>query len=124
MKKIIYTKNAPEPIGPYSQAILVGNTLYSSGQIAINPETGNFVDGDVKVQTEQVMKNIDAVLKAADMTFENVIKTTCFLSSMADFGVFNQIYGEYFTSKPARSCDSATELPKTAIVEVEFIAVT
>ncbi len=123
MKQVIYTKNAPEPIGPYSQAILVNNTLYASGQIAINPETGEFTDADIKTQTEQVCKNIEEILKAADMTFENVIKTTCFLAFISDFKKFNTIYEKYFVSNPARSCVAAKELPKNALVEIEIIAV-
>jgi len=123
MKQVIYTKNAPEPIGPYSQAILVNDTLYASGQIAINPETGEFADADIKTQTEQVCKNIEEILKAADMTFENVIKTTCFLAFISDFKKFNTIYEKYFVSNPARSCVAAKELPKNALVEIEIIAV-
>lgn len=123
MKKVIYTKNAPEPIGPYSQAIMVNDTLYASGQIAINPETKEFVDGDINIQTEQVCKNIKALLEEAGMTFENVVKTTCFLAYISDFANFNKIYGEYFISNPARSCVAVKELPKNALVEVEIIAV-
>ena len=122
MKQVIYTKNAPEPIGPYSQAILVNDTLYASGQIAINPETGDFADADIKTQTEQVCKNIEEILKAADMTFENVVKTTCFLAYISDFKKFNTIYEKYFVSNPARSCVAAKELPKNALVEIEIIA--
>ena len=122
MKQIIYTKTAPEPIGPYSQAILVNDTLYASGQIAINPETGDFADADIKTQTEQVCKNIQEILKAADMTFENVVKTTCFLAYISDFAEFNKVYEKYFASKPARSCVAAKELPKNALVEIEIIA--
>lgn len=122
MKEIIYTKNAPEPIGPYSQAILVNGTLYASGQIAINPETSEFVDGDINAQTEQVCKNIGEILKSAGMTFENVVKTTCFLAYISDFSNFNKVYSEYFISNPARSCVAVKELPKNALVEVEIIA--
>ena len=122
MKEVIYTKNAPEPIGPYSQAILINNTLYASGQIAINPDTNEFVDGDIKTQTEQVCKNINEILKAAGMSFENVVKTTCFLAYISDFGIFNKVYEEYFVSNPARSCVAAKELPKNALVEIEIIA--
>lgn len=122
MKEIIYTKNAPEPIGPYSQAIMVNDTLYASGQIAINPETGEFVDGDINVQTEQVCKNIKAILEESEMTFENVVKTTCFLAYISDFPNFNKVYSEYFVSNPARSCVAVKELPKNALVEVEIIA--
>jgi len=123
MKQVIYTKNAPEPIGPYSQAILVNDTLYASGQIAINPATGEFADADIKTQTEQICKNIEEILKAADMTFENVVKTTCFLAFISDFKKFNTIYEKYFVSNPARSCVAAKELPKNALVEIEVIAV-
>lgn len=121
MKEIIYTKNAPEPVGPYSQAIKANGFLYCSGQIAINPENNQFVDGDIKIQTLQVMKNIEAVLKEAGYTFNDVIKTMCFLDDMANFSAFNEIYAQYFTSKPARSCVEA-RLPKNAKVEVEIIA--
>lgn len=123
MRKTVYTTNAPEPIGPYSQAILSGNTLYASGQIAIDPKTCNFIDGDIDVQTEQVIQNIKAVLQEACMTFDNVVKTTCFLAYMDDFESFNSVYEQYFTSKPARSCVAAKELPKNALVEIEVIAV-
>ena len=120
MKKTIYTKNAPEPVGPYSQAIETIGTLFCSGQIGINPESGELADG-IEAQTLQVMKNINAVLAEAGYTFDDVIKTTCFLSDMNNFGIFNEIYAKYFTSKPARSCVEA-KLPKGAIVEVEIIA--
>lgn len=123
MKKIIYTSNAPEPIGPYSQAYLCENTLYCSGQIAIDPTSGNFVEGDIEKQTNQVIKNIEQLLKAAGFDFNDVVKTTCFLSDMADFAKFNEIYAKYFTSNPARSCVAAKQLPKNALVEVEIIAI-
>ena len=123
MKKIIYTSNAPEPIGPYSQAYLCENTLYCSGQIAIDPTSGNFVEGDIEKQTNQVIKNIEQLLKAAGFNFNDVVKTTCFLSDMADFAKFNEIYAKYFTSNPARSCVAAKQLPKNALVEVEIIAI-
>ena len=118
--KIIYTKSAPEPVGPYSQAVLSGNTLYCSGQIGINPQTGILEDG-IDNQTNQVIKNIEAVLKEAGFTFEDVIKTTCFLDDMTNFGTFNVIYSKHFISNPARSCVQA-KLPKGALVEVEVIA--
>lgn len=118
--KIIYTKTAPEPVGPYSQAILEGKTLYCSGQIGINPIDGKLAEG-LKNQTQQVIKNIGEVLKSANMDFSNVIKTTCFLDDMNDFAKFNEIYAKYFISKPARSCVQA-KLPKGALVEVEIIA--
>lgn len=123
MLKKIYTKNAPDAIGPYSQGIIANQTLYTSGQIAINPETNNVEADSIEGQTEQVMKNIEAILKEAGTSFENVVKTTCFLSDMAYFGAFNEIYGKYFTSKPARSCVAVKQLPKDVLVEVEVIAV-
>ena len=118
----IYTKNAPEAIGPYSQAVKVGNLLYTSGQIAINPATGAVEATDIVGQTEQVCKNLTAVLAAAGATMENVVKTTCFLSDMGDFAAFNEVYGKYFVSKPARSCVAAKTLPKNVLCEVEVIA--
>lgn len=121
--KIISTNDAPKAVGPYSQAILVNGVLYASGQIAINPENQTMVNGDVVAQTEQIVKNIGAVLKAADMGFENVVKTTCFLAEMADFATFNAVYEKYFISKPARSCVAAKDLPKGALAEIEIIAV-
>ena len=119
--KIIYTKSAPNPVGPYSQAIKNDSFLFCSGQIAINPETNEFINGTIQEQTLQVMKNIKAVLNEAGYDFNDVIKTTCFLSDMNDFQAFNEIYSVYFTSKPARSCVEA-RLPKNAKVEVEVIA--
>lgn len=118
----IYTKNAPDAIGPYSQAIKVGNILFTSGQIAINPGSGTVEANDIKGQTDQVCKNICAILEAAGTTPEKVIKTTCFLADMADFADFNAIYGSYFISKPARSCVAVKTLPKSVLVEVEVIA--
>ena len=118
----IYTKNAPEAIGPYSQAVAVGNMVFTSGQIAINPESGNVEATDIKGQTEQVCKNLSAVLTAAGTSLEKVVKTTCFLAEMSDFSAFNEVYGSYFTSKPARSCVAAKALPKGVLVEVEAIA--
>ena len=120
MKKI-YTKNAPEPVGPYSQAILANGFLYCSGQIAINPQTNVFEDSTIEEQTKLVMKNIQNVLQEAGYSFENVVKTTCFLDDMNNFSAFNEIYAQYFISKPARSCIEA-KLPKGAKVEVEVIA--
>ena len=122
MNEKIYTKNAPEAIGPYSQAVKFGNIVFTSGQIAINPETGNVEAVTIEEQTTQVMKNLGAVLEAAGSSFEKAVKTTCFLKNMSDFAVFNKIYGEYFTSKPARSCVAVSELPKGVLVEVEVIA--
>lgn len=118
----IYTKNAPEAIGPYSQAVKVGNMLYTSGQIAINPATGAVEATDIVGQTEQVCKNLTAVLAAAGASMEKVVKTTCFLSDMADFAAFNVVYAKYFVSKPARSCVAAKTLPKNVLCEVEVIA--
>ena len=120
MKKTIYTKLAPEPVGPYSQAIQAGDYLYCSGQIAINPENNQFIDGSIEEQTLLVMKNISELLKSAGYGFEDVIKTTCFLDDMKNFSVFNEIYAKYFISNPARSCVEA-KLPKGAKVEVEVI---
>ena len=121
MKKI-YTENAPAAIGPYSQAIVHGDLVFTSGQIPINPETGNVDAEGIVAQTEQVMKNLDAVLTAAGSSFEKAIKTTCFLSDMADFAAFNEVYAKYFTEKPARSCVAVKTLPKGVLVEVEVIA--
>lgn len=118
----IATNKAPAAIGPYSQAMVVGNLVFTSGQIAINPESGNIEAADVVGQTEQVMKNLGEVLAAAGASFESVVKTTCFLADIADFAAFNEVYGKYFTQKPARSCVAAKALPKGALVEVEVIA--
>ena len=122
MSKVIYTKNAPDAIGPYSQGIITGNLLFTSGQIAINPATGNVEAATIEEQTEQVCKNIGALLEAAGASYENVIKTTCFLADMGDFAAFNAIYGKYFVSKPARSCVAVKTLPKNVLCEVEVIA--
>ena len=122
MLKKIATDKAPQAIGPYSQAIVCGNMLYTSGQIGINPETGSIDGKTIKEQTEQVMKNLEEVLKEAGTSFANVVKTTCFLADIADFAAFNEIYGKYFTEKPARSCVAAKDLPKGALCEVELIA--
>ena len=122
MSKVIYTKNAPDAIGPYSQGIITGNLLFTSGQIAINPATGNVEAATIEEQTEQVCKNIGALLEAAGASYENVIKTTCFLAEMGDFAAFNAIYGKYFVSKPARSCVAVKTLPKNVLCEVEVIA--
>lgn len=118
----IYTKNAPDAIGPYSQAIKTGNLLFTSGQIAIVPETSQVEATDIEGQTEQVCKNLSALLEASGTSIEKVIKTTCFLADMNDFAAFNGIYGKYFTSKPARSCVAVKTLPKNVLVEVEVIA--
>ncbi|MBQ4821376.1 RidA family protein [Aquimarina sp. MMG016] len=125
MKKIITTKNAPAPIGPYSQAILNGNTLYTSGQIAINPENGELVLDDIKTESEQVMKNLKGILDEVEMTFENVIKTTIFLSDMNNFSQVNEVYGSYFNEEtaPARETVAVAALPKFVNVEISVIAV-
>ena len=122
-KEIIATKAAPAAVGPYSQAIKVGDVLYTSGQIALDPEAGVLAPAEIGVQAERVMKNLGAVLEAAGYTFDEVVKTTCFLSDMSYFAEFNAIYEKYFVSKPARSCVAAASLPKGALVEVEVIAV-
>ena len=122
MLKKVYTSNAPEAIGPYSQAIICGNMLFTSGQIPINTATGKVEAEGITDQATQVMKNLAAVLEEAGTTFEKVVKTTCFLSDMADFAAFNAVYAEYFTSKPARSCVAVKTLPKNVLVEVEVIA--
>ena len=122
MLEKVYTSNAPAAIGPYSQAIKCGNMLFTSGQIPINPATGEVEAADITGQATQVMKNLAAVLEEAGTSFDNVIKTTCFLSDMADFAAFNAVYAEYFTSKPARSCVAVKTLPKNVLVEVEVIA--
>ena len=122
MIKRISTDKAPAAIGPYSQAMIVGNLVYTSGQIAIDPAIGDLIAGDVRAQTEQVMKNLGAVLSAAGSSYEKAVKTTCFLTDMADFATFNEVYGKYFTEKPARSCVAVKSLPKGALVEVEVIA--
>ena len=122
MSKIIFTENAPGAIGPYSQAIVSGGMVYTSGQIAINPASGAVEAATVEEQTEQVCRNLKAVLEAAGSSLENVVKTTCFLADMADFAAFNGVYAKYFTGKPARSCVAVRELPKSVLVEVEVIA--
>ena len=124
MKKVINTKNAPKAIGPYSQAILSGNTLYCSGQIAINPDTGNLVTENITLETKQVMKNILAVLKAADMTFDNVVKCSIFMIDMSDYSAVNQEYAKFFSDNPpAREAIQVSVLPKNVNVEISIIAV-
>tara|TARA_B110000046_G_scaffold165127_1_gene181171 strand:- start:240 stop:620 length:381 start_codon:yes stop_codon:yes gene_type:complete len=125
MKKIITTVKAPAPIGPYNQAVLSGNTLYTSGQIAINPKTGKLVLDNIQVETRQVMENLKQVLLAADMTFENVIKTSIFISDMHNFSEINTVYGEYFNNEtaPARETVEVANLPKFVNVEISAIAV-
>lgn len=122
MLKKISTSKAPAAIGPYSQATVFGELVFTSGQIPINPESGNIEASDIKAQTEQVMKNLGEVLAAAGSSFEKAVKTTCFLTNMLDFAAFNEVYSKYFTEKPARSCVAVKELPKGALVEVEIIA--
>lgn len=121
MKKIS-TDKAPAAIGPYSQAIVIGDMLFTSGQIPIDPATGNIDAVGITAQTEQVMKNLGEVLSAAGTSFENAVKTTCFLANIADFAEFNAVYAKYFTEKPARSCVAVKDLPKGALVEVEVIS--
>ena len=118
----VYTPNAPEAIGPYSQAMKVGNLLFTSGQIPINPANGAIEATTIEAQTEQVCKNLAAVLEAAGTSLEKVVKTTCFLANMGDFAAFNGVYATYFTGKPARSCVAVKTLPKNVLVEVEVIA--
>lgn len=125
MKKVIATPEAPEAVGPYSQAIAVGNLLFCAGQIPLSPETGALVPGDTADQAEQVLKNIEAVLHANEMTFANVVKTTVFLTDLADFAKMNEVYAKYFTHPfPARSTIQVAALPKGASVEIEAIAAT
>lgn len=118
----IYTKNAPDAIGPYSQAVVVNGLVFTSGQIAINPASGNVEATTIEEQTEQVCTNLKNVLEAAGSSLEKAVKTTCFLKDMNDFAAFNGVYGKYFTEKPARSCVAAKQLPKDVLVEVEVIA--
>ena len=122
MANKVYTEKAPAAIGPYSQAIISGGLVFTSGQIPINPETGNIEAEGITAQAEQVMKNLSEVLKASGSSFEKAVKTTCFLYDMADFAAFNEVYGKYFTSKPARSCVAVKTLPKGVLCEVEVIA--
>jgi 2-iminobutanoate/2-iminopropanoate deaminase len=122
MLKVTKTEKAPAAIGPYSQAVGFGNLLFTSGQIALDPVTGEVIGSDIEEQTEQVMKNISAILEANDIDFNNVIKTTCFIAEMGDFAKFNEVYAKYFVSKPARSCVAVKELPKSVLCEVEVIA--
>ena len=118
----IHTEKAPAAVGPYSQAIAVNGMVYTSGQIPLDPATGNVVEGDITAQAEQVMKNLMEVLAEAGTKQENVVKTMCFLADMGDFGAFNQVYEKYFTEKPARSCVAVKTLPKDVLCEVEVIA--
>jgi len=125
MKKILFTDKAPAPIGPYNQAVLSGNTLYTSGQIAINPATGDLVLDSIEIETKQVMENMKAVLESAGMNFENVVKSTIFISNMNDFAAINSVYGSYFNEKtaPARETVQVACLPKNVNVEISMIAV-
>lgn len=118
----IHTEKAPAAIGPYSQAVRVGNFLFTSGQIPIDPATGEIVEGGIEAQTERICKNLKAVLEAAGTGLEKVVKTTCFLADMGDFAAFNAVYAQYFTEKPARSCVAVKTLPKNVLAEVECIA--
>ncbi len=120
--KVISTNNAPAAIGPYSQGIISGGLFFASGQIAINPATGEIEGEDIVSQTTQVMKNIGALLEAAGTDYTRVVKTSCFLANMEDFATFNEIYASYFTGKPARSCVAVKTLPKNVLCEVEVIA--
>jgi len=124
MKNIIKTTNAPAPIGPYSQAVKIGKTLYTSGQIAINPETGKLEMDSIEIETHQVMKNMEAVLNGANMTFDNVVKTSIFILNMDNFSRINEIYGQYFTSNfPARETVEVARLPKDVNLEISIIAI-
>lgn len=120
--KVVSTQKAPAAIGPYSQGIIAGDFFFASGQIAIIPETGEIAQATIEAQTEQVMKNIGALLQAAGADYSKVVKTGCFLADMNDFATFNEIYAKYFTSKPARSCVAVKTLPKNVLCEVEVIA--
>lgn len=120
--KVIHTNDAPEAIGPYSQAVCTGNLVFTSGQIPINPQTGRIEAETIETQTEQVCKNIQAILEAAGTSVEKVVKTVCFLSDMQDFAAFNGVYSRYFTGKPARSCVAVKTLPKNVLVEIDTIA--
>ena len=122
MSEVISTEKAPAAIGPYSQAMKVGNLLFTSGQIPIDPATGEFAGSTIEEQAHQSCKNVGEILKAAGSGFDKVVKTVCFVADIADFAAFNEVYAQYFTSKPARSCVAVKDLPKGALVEVEAIA--
>ena len=122
MSNKVQTANAPAAIGPYSQATVIGNLVFTSGQIPLDPATGAMVGTDITEQAHRVCQNLEAVLRAAGASLQSVLKTTCFLSTMADFAAFNEVYAQYFTEKPARSCVAVKELPKAALVEIEVIA--
>ena len=121
-KKVIATPNAPGAIGPYSQGWIVGDMVYTSGQIPVDPATGEIAEG-IAAQAEQSCKNVAAIVEAAGASMENVVKTTCFLADMGDFAAFNEVYAQYFTSKPARSCVAVKTLPKNVLCEIEAIAI-
>lgn len=120
--KVVYTDKAPAAIGPYSQAMILNRVLFTSGQIPVDPATGEISGDTIEVQAEQVMKNLGEVLKEAGSSFENAVKTTCFLADMGDFAKFNEVYAKYFVNKPARSCVAVKTLPKNVLCEVEVIA--
>ena len=120
--KVVYTEKAPAAIGPYSQAMILNGVLFTSGQIPVNPATGEINGDTIETQAEQVMKNLDEVLKEAGSSFEKAVKTTCFLADMGDFAKFNEVYAKYFVNKPARSCVAVKTLPKNVLCEVEVIA--
>lgn len=122
MIQAVQTKNAPAAIGPYSQGMITGNLLFTSGQIAIDPANGEIVEGDITAQAEQVMRNLGAILQAAGADYTDTVKTTCFLANMNDFAAFNEVYGKYFINRPARSCVAVKTLPKNVLCEVEVIA--
>ena len=122
MNNIVHTSDAPEAIGPYSQAIIAGDMVFTSGQIPIDPKTGNIEKTDITGQTIQVCENLKAVLAAAGTSLDNAVKTTCFLQNIEDFALFNEVYAKYFTGKPARSCVAVKSLPKGVLVEVELVA--
>ena len=122
MSEKIQTNKAPAAIGPYSQAVVVGNLIFTSGQIPLNPETGILEGNNITEQTHRVCKNLEAVLTASGGSLQSAVKTVCFLADMADFAAFNEVYAQYFTEKPARSCVAVKELPKGALVEVEVVA--
>ena len=122
MNRKVHTENAPAAIGPYSQAVVVGKLVFCSGQIPLDPETGALVGSGITEQTHRVCQNLKAVLEAAGASLQSAVKTVCFLQDMADFAAFNQVYAQYFTEKPARSCVAVKDLPKGALVEVEVVA--
>ncbi len=121
MNKVIQTEKAPAAIGPYSQAIQAGNFLYTSGQLPVDPATGEFPEGGIAAQAEQSIRNVGAILEEAGYSFTDAVKTLCFLADMNDFAAFNQVYEKYFTGKPARSCVAVKQLPKNALCEIEVV---